>query len=122
MDAVKYFKEKRRMLNAIGGCITSSCRDCPIGRDNNGIGVRCTVLQIEYPEEAVAIVEKWSQEHTRKTMLSDLLEKYPKTSLEKNGTPNFCPDDLGYCEEIYCDIQELDCGKCWNRPLEEGEK
>ena len=119
MDAVKYFEEKRRMLNAIGGCITSSCIDCPIGRDNNGIGVRCTELQIEYPEEAVAIIEKWSQEHPLKTMLSDLLEKYPKASLERDGTPPLCPEDLGYCEETYCDMNSLDCTKCWNRPLEE---
>ena len=28
-------------------------------------------------EETLAIVEKWSKEHPRKTFLSDLLEKYP---------------------------------------------
>lgn len=119
MDAVKYFEEKRRMLNAIGGCIESSCRDCPIGRDNNGIGVRCTELQIDYPEKAVAIVEKWSQEHPQKTMLSDFLEKFPKAKLDGIGTPSFCPEDLGYCEEVYCDTKSLDCVKCWNRPIKE---
>ena len=60
----------------------------------------------------------WSQEHPRKTMLQDFLEKYPYAKLRNDGTPEgICPDILGYEDgESWCDRK---CVKCWNRPLEE---
>ena len=127
MEAVKYFEEKKRMLNSVGRtigfCDSAECSDCPLYFENNGRGLDCNAFEILYPEEAVAIVEKWSQEHPRKTMLQDFLEKYPKARLEKNGTPkDVCPKNLGYCEGIYCEINKLDCVACWSRPLEEGDK
>ena len=114
MDAVKFIKEKLRMCNNI-----KDCKDCGLSYHNNKTNKPCEAYIKEYPEEAVAIVEKWSQEHPRKTMLSDFLEKYPNAQLDKNGTPCVCPDELGYCEGRYCKPNELDCVKCWNRPLEE---
>ena len=123
MDAVKYFGEKKRMLNSLGGtggrCHSVRCLDCPLYSMNNGIDAVCEELELLYPERAIEIIEKWSQEHPRKTMLSDFLEKYPNAQLDKNGTPCICPDELGYCEGRYCKPNELDCVKCWNRPLEE---
>ena len=119
MDAVKYFKEKKRMLKALGGCKAVNCKKCPFGSFENGSSLTCTDFQNHHPEKAVAIVEKWSQERPRKTMLSDFLEKYPNAQLDKNGTPCVCPDELGYCKGRYCKPNELDCMKCWNRPLEE---
>ena len=124
MDAVKYFKEKKRMLNLLGrtkeGCYGVVCSNCPLYFNNSGIEVNCGELEMSYPEQAVAIVEKWSQEHPQKTMLQDFLEKYPKAKLNDGGTPKgICPKDLGYCEEIYCEINKLGCVSCWNRPLEE---
>lgn len=117
MDAVKFIKEKLRMCSKF-----EECKNCELYCSRNKTGMDCTTYTNEYPKEAVAIVEKWSQEHPQKTMLQDFLEKYPKAKLEENGTPSFCPEDLGYCEEVYCDINSLDCTKCWNRPLEEGEQ
>ena len=116
MDAVKFIKEKQRM------CGTTKCRDCELHREKNEMGMDCYTLINNYPKEAVAIVEKWSQEHPRKTMQQDFLEKFPKAELDENGAPNFCPEDLGYCKETYCDKNAHDCVKCWNRPLEEGEQ
>lgn len=124
MDAVKYFEEKRRMLDSLGrtegACHGVECSYCPFSQKNNGVEIYCDGLEILYPERAVEIIEKWSQEHPRKTMLQDFLEKYPKARLEKNGTPkDVCPENLGYCEEIYCHTNKGDCLACWNRPLEE---
>ena len=123
MDAVKYFEEKRRMLDSLGRidglCDGIKCLDCPFSHNNNGRSIYCTEFQENYPEQAVAIVEKWSQEHPQKTMLQDFLEKYPNAQLDKNGAPCVCPDELGYCEGRCCKPNELDCVACWNRPLEE---
>ena len=74
MDAVKFIKEKYRM------CGTTDCLDCEVYRGKNEMVIDCYTLINKYPEEAVAIVEKWSQEHPLKTMLSDLLEKYPNST------------------------------------------
>lgn len=51
----------------------------------------------------------------RKTLLDDLLEKFPHTKL-MNGIPvNICPDYLGYKE---CDRCIHNCWECWNQFLE----
>lgn len=117
MDAIKYFEEKKRMLDSLGRksriCSGVNCSDCPFYAFKRGL--LCGEFEFGYPEEAVAIVEKWSQEHPQKTMLMDFLEKYPNAPL-KNGVPRFtCPRHLGYT-----DIEDICGGKCvdcWNRPL-----
>ena len=125
MDTVKYFEEKKRMLNSLGrtkwGCYGVECSNCPLYFNNSGIEVNCGEFELSYPERAVQTVEKWSQEHPQKTMLQDLLEKHHKVMLRDDGTPKYiCPGDLGYCEGRYCnEINKLDCIACWNRPLEE---
>lgn len=122
MDAVKYFKEKTRMLNSLGRksgkCDGASCLNCPLAYMNNGKGLSCSDFEAEYPEEAVAIVEKWAAEHQQKTMFQDFLEKYPNASLTSYGTPHICPYELGYegKEPVICFTRR--CIDCWNRPIE----
>ena len=122
MDAAKYFEEKKRMLNSLGRtkwrCYGVKCSNCPLYVNNNGIDAACEELEMLYPERAVEIIEKWSQEYPQKTFLSDFLEKYPKARLRDNGTPkDVCPYSLGYEEHKGC--CDGRCMKCWNRPLEE---
>lgn len=122
MDAVKYFEEKKRMLDSLGrtkgGCYGVACSNCLLCSESNGIEVNCGELEMSYPERAIEIIEKWSEEHPRKTLLQDFLEKYPKARLRDNGTPkDVCPYSLGYEEHKGC--CDGRCMKCWNRPLEE---
>ena len=113
MDAVKYIKEKQRMCTSY-----EECMDCGLHEGEMEKSMGCYTYCTEYPEEAVSIIEKWSQEHPQKTMLSDFLEKYPKARLRDNGTPrDVCPYSLGYEEHKGC--CDGRCMKCWNRPLEE---
>lgn len=116
MDALTFFKERSRMTN---NC-SIDCDNCLIAK--NKYGVYCAVLEIEHPEETIAIVEKWSKEHPRKTYLTDLLEKYPNIDLANTGEPKFlCPHDLGYMPTPKngrnCSSHE-DCIKCWNTLME----
>ena len=112
MTALEYLKEKYRMTKKCRIC----CADCPLGSENNTTGLRCGDLQRVYSEIAVYIVEKWSKEHSRKTILQDFLEKYPKAELIHS---------LGYAtnKECFLDTDEQfvseECEECWNRPLEE---
>ena len=113
MDVIKFIKEKLRMCNNI-----KDCKDYGLSYHNTKTNKPCEAYIKEYPKQAVAIVEKWSQEHPGKTMLQDFLEKYSKANLNNDGTPkDVCPYSLGYEEEQdWCDGR---CMKCWNRPLEE---
>ena len=112
MDAVKYQRTIARL------CLKVKCSDCPIWLARKDKSRGCKFFLIDYPEEAVAIIEKWADEHPEKTMLQDLLEKYPNTLLD-DGIPRFCPHHLGYtkCEPDFC--SSIKCKICWNRPLEE---
>ena len=121
MDAIRYFIEKNRLLNSIGktgvGCNYICCSDCPLGSKNNGRNLLCSNFETEYPEEAVAIVEKWAEEHPQKTCLSDFLEKFPEAVLDDEGIPlEICADILGY--EVNCDLHKGKCVDCWNSTLE----
>lgn len=82
---------------------------------NNGKALSCGDFELEYPEEAVAIIEKWAEEHPQKTILMDFLEKFPNAKLRNNGIPpGVCPDILGYSKIRRC---ERSCVDCWNRPI-----
>ena len=122
MDTVKYFKEKRRMLNSLGRidgiCTGVNCSRCPLSGENNGTKLVCRYFEAEYPEKAVAIVEKWAAEHPQKTIFQDFLEKYPNASLTSYGTPHICPCELGYEEKKPEICFSRRCIDCWNRPIE----
>lgn len=110
MDAITFIKEYNRMCKAKKFC--DKCELCG----------RCFLTDINptdiTAEETIAIVEKWSKEHPRKTFLSDLLEKYPSVHLkEGDGVPVFCPRILGYKQELDCG--SISCAECWNQYLEE---
>lgn len=116
MDAIEFIKERNRMCNyykSKGSCEDKSCPayyHC------------CSdFLSVEYDGfKLVDDVEKFSSEHPQKTMLQDVLEKFPNIMRKVNGLPASCPDFFGF-EKITCpktDNGFMDCKKCWNRPLE----
>nr|WP_303667679.1 hypothetical protein [Ruminococcus bromii] len=74
-----------------------------------------------YPEKAIEIVQKWSDEHPQKTYLSELLKNHPNTLLNDDGTPTFCPYRLGLMGADDC-RKDGNCVKCWNQPIEDGEE
>lgn len=115
MDAVEYLKEKARMTDKCGIC----CSKCLLYKGG------CLEADINYPEQAVAIVEQWAKGHPVKTYLSVLLEKFPKAEINGNKTPGFCPhnifgESVKFEEYDNCDIGSVGlCLKCWNREYKE---
>ena len=66
-----YFAEKQRMtkehkLNHGGYACKLNCADCPLSHLNNGSTRLCSDFETLYPEKAIAIVQKWSDEHPQK--------------------------------------------------------
>ncbi len=125
MTALEFLKEWQRMCNTYD----DGCNWCPMREISRDYGSACSPAGFRKFEKTVSIVKKWSEEHPRKTILQDLLEKYPKTVLTEYGDPDaICPYHLGYEKEPegdneLCYLESNDgCKRCWNRPLEEVEK
>ena len=114
MDAVEFFKEKRRMCVSFGG---DSCTGCLINM-MKGV-LRCPQFCEKYSERAVDIVETWAKEHPRETRKDDFFEKFPYAKKLSDGTPEVCAAKVGYLRECPHPNVEDYCKECWNTALEE---
>lgn len=119
-----YFAEKQRMTGQRkDGVCELNCIDCPLSSFNNGIGIPCMNLESSYPEKAIEIVQKWSDEHPQKTYLSEFLKHYPNAELS-HGVPKVCLKKLGAvsgCAKTKNGDLYISCYKCWNQPVKESE-
>ena len=117
-----YLAEKKRMtkITSTGVC-KITCANCPLSEKNNGKGRLCVDYEMHYPEKAIAIVQKWSDEHPQKTYLSEFLKNHPNVMLNDDRTPTFCPYRLGLMGADYC-RNDGDRAKSWNQPIEDGEE
>lgn len=104
MDALEFIKEWVRMCKTI-----KNCNECDIRRIKSDGNCR---LKIESnPEEAVAIVEKWYEEHPIKTRQSEFLKIYPDARITKNGVIQICPNRIEKSKEFDCHVNCHDCQK-----------
>lgn len=118
LNTREYFAEKARMvkLTKTGVC-GITCSKCPLGGKNNGAPkfMTCTTFEIHYPQQAISIVQRWSNEHPQRTYLTELLKHYPNIPLDDDGVPkSLCPHALGLVEIDDCDGN---CAECWNQSM-----
>lgn len=118
-----YLSERLRMTRRSKdkGC-DIKCSECPLSYTNNGASefVSCITFEMHYPLQAISIVQRWSNEHPRKTYLSEFLKNYPNAKLDEDGTPHkLCPWHLGLISVNSC---HNNCVKCWNQSVEDGEE
>lgn len=116
-----YFSEKLRMTKRIkNGLCKIKCNNCPLCSNNNGEGLSCPTFEMYYPEKAIEVVQKWSDEHPQKTFVTEFLKNYPCAVVNGDGIPNsVCPYDLGLMNKRDC---RKTCIECWNQPIEDGEE
>lgn len=113
-NTVNFFKERTRMTNEC----KINCENCPMSFRNNGVDIGCNSFVKNYTEQAVEIVQKWSDEHPQKTRLEDLKEKYPKAVVNIiGGKPDICVKTLGYGENPKGCGHADKCVECWNMPV-----
>lgn len=121
-----YFTERKRMCDK-----RTRCSTCPIGSILNGKKKSCGVFENDYPSEAIDIVQKWSDEHPPKTLLTEFLKSYPNAEMNSDGFPsNIVPCNLGLIERkdicknrcLYYYDKGHPCYDCWNTPIKESEK
>ena len=107
MDALEFIKERNRMCKSVG----DRCEGCPafnVCEDD-----LCCALDIQSTMDAtdqVAIVERWSTEHPRKTRQSVFLEQYPNAKVDTWNVLCVCPA-LIY-GEVECAIHRGTCTDC----------
>ena len=116
MDAVKFIEERNRMCKSFG----DRCTGCPAS-DACEDDLYCAVEQASTLDatDQVAIVEKWSAEHPRKTRQSEFLNLFPYADLS-TGTVNVCPNSL-YAGKCDC-ARYKNCLSCkrefWSQEVE----
>lgn len=76
------------------GLCKIKCSNCPLCSNNNGEGLSCPTFEMYYPEKAIEVVQKWSDEHPQKTFLTEFLKNYPNAELD-HGVPKVCLKKLG---------------------------
>ena len=113
-----YFIEKLRMTKRTkNGLCEIKCSNCPLCSNRNGEGLPCPEFEMYYPEKAIEIVQRWSDEHPRRTYLSEFLKNYPNARLKIDGTPKgVCLYHLGLISVDDCK-KDPNCIKCWNQPM-----
>lgn len=104
------------------------CESCPLSDFCDvSRGLPCARKPKEVIFEAINAVQKWSDEHPRKTYAQDLFEKLPNAMKGADGTPlDACREAL-YGTKCPIEDEEIDwdngcdencCVGCWNEEME----
>lgn len=120
MDVLKMVKEWTRLCESM-----TYCECCPVGcylPDGAGVcPANGTTVNISNIFKAV---EKRAAENPPKTILQDLLEKYPDTKLDDQGIPcDICPSNLGFSDNPKCPSPEENiCIECWGMSVDDAKE
>lgn len=79
MDALKFLEEKHRMCNYEEYLCDPNC---PLKKLSDKYHYTCSAVCEYYPNEAIAVVEKWSEEHP-KNMVQNAFADEDATPKEK---------------------------------------
>ena len=118
---INFLHEFKRLCASRDGCVADAANKerCPMfGVCDDALTRICA----EYAETAIKIVQKWSDEHSKKTYAQDFFEKFPdapKDEAVKGKCPWACRIGIygGGCPKIEPEIDS--CYECWNEPMEE---
>ena len=117
---INFLHELKGLCDSRDGCVADAANKerCPM------FGIcedTLTRLCAEDVKTAIETVQKWSDEHTRKTYAQDFFEKFPKAQSGSDGTPLVCREEIygrARPKFEYCGYMGT-CENCWNEPMEE---
>ena len=117
---IDFFAEAKRLCDSRTACSANEKNKerCPLF-----VFCKCTITTRSAEETITAVenLQKWSDEHPKKTYAQDFFEKFPKAQSDLDEAPFACrkriyggvrPNDKR------CDRREA-CKNCWNEPMEE---
>lgn len=99
MDALEFFKGRKRMCRRYEGCI-----GCPLEETGCASVVSSLTSDADYMR-IVAAVERWSSEHPRKTRQSVFLGQWPNCKMDDEGVIGVCPRNVNkmhVCGSVGC--------------------
>ena len=113
---INFFSELKRLCDSRTACTADAANkeQCLMF----GVCDRpLTEICVEDAIKAIEILQKWSDEHPKKTYAQDFFEKFPdapKDEAVKGKCPLACRRGIygGECPDMGCD-------ECWNEPMEE---
>ena len=113
MTAVEYLKTKAKMTKATpNNACRIGCNQCRLYQGNRSHKeLTCDSFEVLYPEEAVAIVQKWADEHPIKTRQSEFLKLYPNAAMN-DGAIKICPLDLNVNFNCRATSERISCNTC----------
>lgn len=105
-------------------CKSNNCNDCPL-ESNKVNSQHCRWYVVAETEDAIAIVQKWSDEHPVMTWMSKLVEKFPnaeKISMITGACPGWVFGTGPNMHRTGCDgRRERRCEECWNGEYKEAD-
>lgn len=118
MNAIKFIEERNRMCESFNyGC---GCQMCPAC--DNEMNCEVSVTSTLDATAQIAIVEKWSAEHPRKTRQDVFLEQWPNAKVFVDGVLDFCPrclDSHYTCQSTAVDMRCQSCRReFWMQEVE----
>lgn len=112
-----YLRERGIMTK---NCVIS-CDKCPLGFHKNKAMISCYKFESEHQAEAIAIVQKWSDEHpvmtNKEKFVQIMKDAFGADIVINNGD---CPPTDSYLEE--CNERCSECLKWWDEPYKEPEE
>lgn len=116
-----FLAELQRLCDSRDRCIANAAdkEQCPMfGFCEEAL----TKICVEDAIKLVEAIQKWSDEHPKKTYAQDFFEKFPKAPKNKSAKseyPDACRNLIygGGCPKIELRIDC--CYECWNEPMEE---
>ena len=114
---IDFFAEAKRLCDSRATCDnTAHNEQCSFFKHCE---LRLTAFGTEKIEEAVEILQKWSNEHPKKTYAQDFFEKFPKAQACSDGSPFVCRKRI--YGGIHSTLENCDytgaCYRCWNEPM-----
>ena len=112
---INFFPELKRLCDSRTACTADAANkeQCPM----HGFCRQSLTIRAEEIITAVENLQKWSDEHPKKTYAQDFFEKFPKAQSNSDGSPIICKEIIyGGFNNYICTES---CYECWNEPMEE---
>lgn len=117
---INFLHELQRLCDSRTACAADAANEeqCPmLGRCEDAL----TKIDIEDAKKLIENLQKWSDEHPKKTYVQDFFEKFPKAQSSIDGAPLLCRQRVyGETRPAFEDCNYPGtCKNCWDEPMEE---
>ncbi len=115
---INFLMAQKRLCSSQGYCQQRNKNDnCPLYAFCNRSPNNYSVAKVK---EAIEAMQKWSDEHSKKTYVQDFFEKFPDAQSYSDGSPVICRKIIyGRIRPPFENCSYIGaCYKCWNEPME----